>query len=117
MDAMNDMLAASCGHIAARCFAQAGGTAAAVLRGCSERDDRKMLSVRLVAHVEIDTYAGPSTHQGVRSGARRSSGPSRTRLIARSAAGGTATEVDLVGRAYAKHFMRPGRVVPTSPQR
>ena len=99
MDAPNDLLAASCGHIAARGFAQPGGTAA--LRGCSERDDWEMFSVRLVAHIEIDTYAGPSTNQGVRSGTRRSSGPSRTRFERRAS-------LHITERCLVRTFSHPG---------
>ena len=98
-------------------FAQARRTAATVLRDSSERDDRQMLPVGRVTHVERHLNAGSAADERMRPSTRRPSGPSRARFMSRCAARRAPAVVDLVGSACDKSFMRPVGVVPAAPKR
>ena len=87
-----------------------------ILRGSSECDDRQVLAARLEADLQCDLRSWTTADQNARLGAWRTSRPTGTRLEARSAARGSAAEVNLVWRPRPEELVRTLDVVPATPQ-
>ena len=83
------------------------------LRRAAEGDDRQVFAACVVLNVQFQSLTGPTADGHARSGAGRSTWPTRTRLVPRIAARGMAAMVDLVGRGTFQRQVRAGAVVAT----